>query len=125
MIFARSARAIVTGLLLAWLAPGAAHHSHGNYDLTDYLTMEGTVTEIHWINPHTWIYMEVANPDGTATLWTLEGGSINALTQRGWSRESVQVGDTIAVRCHPLRGGTPSCLFGFLKTAGGEEKEYD
>jgi hypothetical protein len=69
--------------------------------------------------------MEVANPDGTATVWTLEGGGINALTQRGWTRDSVKVGDTISVRCHPLRGGTSSCLFGFLTTDEIEEREYD
>lgn len=118
-------RVLAAVAMLAWVPPGWAHHSHGNYDLKQLLSMEGTVTEVNWLNPHTWIYMEVADPDGTTTLWTLEGGSINALTQRGWTRDSVEVGDRISVRCHPLRTGTPSCLFGFLKTAGGEEKEYD
>lgn len=121
----RNLRALAAGALLAWTLPGAAHHSHGNYDLNNYLSMEGVVKEVHWINPHTWIYMEVANDDGSTTLWTLEGGSINALTQRGWTKDSVNVGDTIAVRCHPLRSGTPSCLFGYLKPQGGEEREYD
>lgn len=118
-------RAIVPGILFAWGSPSTAHHGHGNYDLTHLIDMQGTVTEVNWINPHTWIYIEVANDDGTKTLWTLEGGSINALTQRGWSQDSVKLGDTISVRCHPLRGGTPSCLFGFLKTADGQEGEYD
>ena len=103
----------------------SAHHSHGNYDLKQYLEMEGTVMEVHWINPHTWIYMEVENDDGSTTLWTLEGGGINALTRRGWSQDSVKTGDTINVRCHPLRGGTPSCLFGYLRSASGQEGEYD
>jgi len=120
-----SFRGFVAAALLAWALPGVGHHSHGNYDLKQYLSMEGTVTEVHWINPHTWIYMEVTNPDGTATLWTLEGGGINALTQRGWTRDSVKVGDTVSVRCHPLRTGTPSCLFGFLATDEIEEREYD
>jgi hypothetical protein len=125
MMGLRSFCGLAVSTLLTWALPAGGHHSHGNYDLTQYLSMEGTVAEIHWINPHTWIYMEVENPDGTTTLWTLEGGSINALTERGWSRDSVAVGDAISVRCHPLRTGTPSCLFGFLKTVGGEEKEYD
>jgi len=109
----------------AWILPVSAHHSHGNYDLKQYLEMEGTVMEVHWINPHTWIYMEVANDDGSTTLWTLEGGGINALTRRGWTKDSVKTGDTINVRCHPLRGGTPSCLFGYLQAADGQEGEYD
>jgi hypothetical protein len=119
-ICAVGAVAVLTGAL-----PATAHHSHGNYDLNTLLEMDGTVKEIHWINPHTWIYMEVANDDGSATLWTLEGGSINALTERGWTRDSVRIGDPISVRCHPLRGNQPSCLFGFLRTPDGQEGEYD
>ena len=124
MILKRISRAALV-LVLVWVLPVSAHHSHGNYDLKSYLEMEGTVVEVHWINPHTWLYMEVANDDGSKTLWTLEGGGINALTRRGWTQDSVQIGDTINVRCHPLRGGTPSCLFGYLRTADGQEGEYD
>lgn len=109
----------------AWTLPGWSHHSHGNYDLTQYIDMEGTVTEVHWINPHTWIYLEVVDEDGAATIWTLEGGGINALTRRGWTEDSVQVGDNVSVRCHPLRAGTPACLFGFLRTEDGYENEFD
>ena len=118
-------RGYVAIVVIAWSLPGWAHHSHGNYDLETYRTIEGTVTEAHWINPHTWIYLEVTNLDGTATVWALEGGGINALTRGGWSQESVQVGDNISVRCHPLRAGTPSCLIGFLTPEGGVEREYD
>tara|TARA_Y100000590_G_scaffold51937_2_gene54452 strand:+ start:177 stop:440 length:264 start_codon:yes stop_codon:yes gene_type:complete len=87
--------------------------------------MEGTVTEVHWMNPHTWIYIEVTDESNSPTIWALEGGGINALTNRGWTQNSVQVGDSISVRCHPLKAGTPACLFGFLRTADGTEGEYD
>ena len=118
-------RSYVAIAVVAWALPGWTHHSHGNYDLATYTTIEGAVTEAHWINPHTWIYLEVENLDGTATVWALEGGGINSLTRLGWSQESVQVGDNISVRCHPLRAGTPSCLIGFLTLEGGVEQEYD
>ena len=121
----RNIRGVAIAVVVTWALPGWAHHSHGNYDLTEYKTMQGTVTEVHWINPHTWIYLEVMNPDGTATIWTLEGGGINAITSRGWTRDSVQIGDNVSVRCHPLRGGTASCLFGFLTLDGQAEKEFD
>lgn len=120
-----SSRGYAAIALIAWAVPGWAHHSHGNYDLTQYRNLDGTVTEVHWINPHTWVYLEVVDQAGTSTIWTLEGGGINALTRRGWTQDSVQVGDNISVRCHPLRGGTSSCLFGYLKTEDGEEKEFD
>ena len=118
-------RSYVAIAVVAWALPGWTHHSHGNYDLATYTTIEGAVTEAHWINPHTWIYLEVENLDGTATVWALEGGGINSLTRLGWSQESVQVGDNISVRCHPLRAGTPSCLIGFLTLEGGVEQEDD
>ncbi len=118
-------RVFAAAAVLAWTLPTWGHHSHGNYETDHYIEMQGTVREIHWINPHTWIYMEVANEDGSSTIWTLEGGSINALMRRGWTEDSFAVGDTIDVRCHPLRGGAPSCLFGFLRTADGQEAEYD
>ena len=114
-------RALAAAAVLAWAVPTWAHHSHGNYETDHYLEMQGTVREIHWINPHTWVYMEVANEDGSTTLWTLEGGSINALMRRGWTEDSFDIGDTIDVRCHPLRGGATSCRFGFLSTADGQE----
>ena len=78
-----------------------------------------------WINPHTWIHLEVTNPDGTTTDWALEGGGINALTQRGWQRDDIQAGDTISVRCHRLRDGAQGCLLGYIKTEDGVEKEWD
>lgn len=124
-MYLRSCRGYVAIAMIAWAWPGWAHHSHGNYDLTQYRNLEGTVTEVHWINPHTWVYLEVVDEGGSPTIWTLEGGGINALTRRGWTEDSVQVGDNISVRCHPLRGGTSSCLFGFLKTEDGVEKEFD
>jgi hypothetical protein len=115
----------VSTALIVWAIPAAAHHSHGNYLMTEYTALEGTVTELLWINPHTWIYLEVMGEDGEPTLWALEGGSPGSLTRRGWSRESVEAGDTISVRCHQLRDRSPGCLLGFVTPQGGEEKEWD
>jgi hypothetical protein len=116
--------AVLVGLLLC--APLLeAHHSHGNYDLTDYVFLEGTVTEVHWINPHTWIYLEVAADAGETALWALEGANISRLEQLGWTRDSIKVGDRLSARCHQLRDGTNGCLLGYLTTEGGEERVFD
>ncbi len=67
-------------LLIANLAAQAvavtawAHHSHGAYTMTDYTEIEGTVTEVYWINPHSWVYMEVENAQGEMESWALEAG---------------------------------------------------
>lgn len=116
---------------LLWLgmsvavAPALAHHSHGNYDVNNYTYLEGRVNEVLWINPHTWIYLEVQDADGEPTIWALEGGAPGGLVRRGWSPDSVGAGDTIKVRCHRLRDGSNGCLLGFVTPSGGEEKEWD
>ena len=60
-------------LLLLRAVPVAAHHSHGNYDMTAYTTLKGAVKEVHWINPHTWIYIEVADDTGEPTCGRSRG----------------------------------------------------
>ncbi len=105
--------------------PAWAHHSHGNYQLTEYTLLEGTVKEFHMVNPHTWIYLEVTDAGGQPNLWALETTGIRGLTRIGVTRDTVKVGDTISVRCHRLRDGSKGCLLGFLTPEGGVEKEWD
>ena len=102
-----------------------AHHSHGNYMMTEYIRLEGTVTEIHWINPHSWIYMEVTSEDGESRVWALEGASVTELRRKGWAEDSIGPGDRIAVRCHQLRDRSSGCLLGYVTPEGGEEKLFD
>ena len=120
----RKLRWIAAGLAAAAL-PVWGHHSHGNYDVNNYTFLEGKVSEVLWINPHTWIYLEVADADGEAAVWALEGGAPGGLLRRGWTEDSVKSGDTIKVRCHQLRDGSNGCLLGFVTPPGGEEKEWD
>lgn len=105
--------------------PAWAHHSHSNYRTTEWTFLEGTVTEIHWMNPHTWIFLEVTGSDSQSAVWALEGASPTELRADGWTRDDVQVGDHISVRCHQLRDRSNGCLLGFLTPEGGLEKEYD
>jgi hypothetical protein len=93
--------------------------------MTEYTHLAGTVKELHWMNPHTWIYLDVVDEDGEITLWAMEGGSPNSLVRHGWSRDSVEVGDHITVRCHRLRDGSNGCLLGFITPPDGQEKEWD
>ena len=102
-----------------------AHHSHGNYDLRNYTYLNGTVQELVWLNPHTWIHLRVTDENGGETDWALEGGGINALTRRGWKPDDIKPGDRISVRCHRLRDGAQGCLLGYVTPENGEEKEWD
>ena len=110
----------VTVTVSAW-----AHHSHANYDTSQFTVLEGTVKEARWMNPHTWIHLEIKDEGGQSVVWLLEGGSPAALARGGWKREDIKAGDTIKVRCHRLKGGSNGCLLGFITPKGGAEKEYD
>ncbi len=102
-----------------------AHHSHGNYDVRSYTELEGTVADFIWLNPHVWIYLNVGDGEGGTVTWALEGGSINAISQHGWHKYSLQSGDRISVRCHALRDGAEGCLLGYVTQEGGEERVFD
>ena len=93
--------------------PVRAHHSHGNYDIAKWTTMDGTVKELHLLVPHSWIYLDVKDPKGEATTWALEATGPSGLTKVGVKREDVRPGDAIKVRCHLLRDGSNGCLLGF------------
>ena len=114
--------AVAAAVCLTWTA--WAHHAHSNYDTNSFKNLEGTVKQLRWMNPHTWIYMEVMQ-DGKPTVWTLEGGSPNALTREGWKKEDVPVGAPIKVRCHPLKDGANGCLLGFVSVGDKVDKEFD
>jgi hypothetical protein len=114
--------ATVAAVALTWTA--WAHHAHSNYDTNSFTNLEGTVKQLRWMNPHTWIYMEVAD-QGKPVVWTLEGGSPNALVREGWKKEDIKVGETIKVRCHRLKDGANGCLLGFVTTGTINDKEFD
>ena len=106
-------------------SPAWSHHSHGNYQMTEYTFLEGMVKEVHWVNPHSWLYLEVTAADGQPKLWARETTGVNGLRRLGVTEDTVRVGDTISVRCHQLRDGSPACLLGFLTPEDGVEKEWD
>jgi hypothetical protein len=117
---------------LTLAAPTVAHHSHGNYDVTKWVPVEGTVKEVHWMNPHSWIYFEVKEEGGKTVQWAIEAADPTALQRNGIKREDVRPGDLIKIRCHRLRDGSNGCLLGFVTPMHGDparghgiEKEWD
>ena len=112
--------------------PASAHHSHNNYETAKWTPMEGVVKEVHWLVPHSWIYMEVKNAKGEATTWALEAANPNSIMENGVTKDHVKPGDNIKVRCHLLRDGSEGCLLGFVTPNHGDvarghgvEREWD
>jgi len=104
--------------------PASAHHSHGQYSET-FKDIQGVITEVHLITPHSWIYLEVKVAGAEPQLWALEGTGRAALEKIGVTRGYLKAGDSVKARCHPLRDGTNGCLLGFLKAPDGSIKNWD
>jgi DNA/RNA endonuclease YhcR with UshA esterase domain len=101
--------ALFSGLaaLLLASAPAAAHHSFSAiFDAAKPVTLTGTVTRIEWMNPHTWIYLDVKNDDGNVEAWAFEMGSPNRLMRYGWNQGSLPTGQTVTIKGSQARDGT-------------------
>lgn len=99
--------------------PATAHHSFAMFDQTKQMTLNGTVHEFQWTNPHAFIELDVPN-GARSQRWAIELNSPNNLTRQGWKRNSLKAGDKVSVRIAPLRDGHPGGLFLDLKKANGQ-----
>ena len=104
--------------------PLVAHHSHGNY-VDTFMDVQGVVKEVHYVVPHSWVYLEVKDEKGESQVWALEATGRPALEKIGVTRDYVKTGDTVKARCHRLRDGSNGCLLGFLKAKDGTVKDWD
>jgi len=123
----RSKLALVVGIAvigaMAAVLPVWAHHAHGNY-ADGMVDFDGVVTEVHALNPHSWIYIS-RMVNGQEQLWALEGGGAGGLRRLAMEGKPLKVGDKVKVRCHVLRDGTPGCLLGYMKHADGITYDHD
>jgi hypothetical protein len=110
------------GLLITALTlPTWAHHSHNAYEITVWEDIEGTVSEVHLINPHSWLYLNVTDENGETEIWSLEATGPNGIFENGVKREDVQPGDKIKARIHLLRDGTNGGLLGYITPMHGDQ----
>ena len=93
------AAALAAASLLLWqAAPLYAHHAFGaEFDPNRPLLLKGPVVKVEWINPHTWIHLEVTTKEGKKEVWMVEGGTPNSLLRRGLKRDTIKPGDVIIV----------------------------
>ncbi len=92
----------ITAAAVALLAGGVsqlyAHHAFGaEFDPNLPLLLKGPVVKVEWINPHTWIHVEVTKKDGTKEVWMVEGGTPNSLLRRGLKRDTLKPGQVVIV----------------------------
>lgn len=104
--------AAAMGLALGSASAVYAHHAvHAQFDVAKNIYLKGTLSKVEWINPHSYLYLDVKDARGKVTTWSLEAGAPNALRRAGLSkRELLAVGTTIEVRANPARNGKSLAL---------------
>jgi hypothetical protein len=94
-------------MLMAVALPVSAHHSFSaEFDATKQVTLEGKVVQMEWVNPHSWLQIDVTKADGTVEHWRIEGGSPSVLLRLGWNRNSLPAGTRIKVVAFQAKDGS-------------------
>ncbi len=84
--------------LLVYAVPAVAHHAFGaEFDRDAPIQLTGPIVRLEWVNPHSWIHIQVTNPDGSTDVWMVEGGTPNVLVRRGLGRDCLPIGTELIV----------------------------
>jgi hypothetical protein len=105
MIHAAQRAIILVSLVAGATSLAMAHHAYSAFNMSAERVVTGTIKKVDWTNPHTWIWIDVANEQGTVETWGIEGMSPNYLARRGWSRSTIKQGDKLSIRFHPMKNG--------------------
>jgi hypothetical protein len=104
-----------------FVVPASAHHSFAMFDAQKEVTLQGTVKEFEWTNPHSWLRVTVNDPKtGKPVLWALELSSPARLTTMGMHADTVKAGDVVSVTFHPMKDGTRGGQFMAAKLPNGK-----
>ncbi len=111
----------IFSLILLMMSPliSLAHHGLANFNLNVDITVEGTITDIAMVNPHSWVYIDVTNADGSVIAWKCElrGGTV--LRRSGWSEDLFEIGSSISITGSPDRFEENTCYTGTITFATG------
>ena len=108
--------------VLMTVVPVWAHHAFSAiFDEKQPVSLRGMVTKVELINPHSWIWIDVKNPDGTVTNWGIEGGSPNSLIRHGITKNTLPIGTEIVVSAYRAKDGSTQAVGADLTLTGGRK----
>jgi Family of unknown function (DUF6152) len=110
--------ALITSFAM-FTAPAFAHHGGGSFDLTRSVTYNGTLTRVDLVNPHSWLYFDVTEPDGKVSHHRCEMRSVHVLRRSGWNKEQFPVGQSIVVEAAPDKIDPNSCYLNTIRYKDG------
>jgi hypothetical protein len=113
------AGAIVAAVALV-AGAAQAHHSFAMFDMTREVTVNGTVRQFQWTNPHAYIQLMAKDEQGRDVEWSMEMGAPMYLYARGWRPSSLKAGMQIKVTLNPLRNGRPGGVVRDVTTPDGK-----
>ena len=110
---------LTLAVAVAATAPVAAHHSDAGLDMQSLVTLEGTVVEYAWRNPHVYIVVDTLDEQGRTVRWSLQTSSTLTLARNGWTRDSLAPGESVTFSAHPALDGRPYALLDSIEKEGG------
>jgi hypothetical protein len=112
--------ALVFAVFISLVSPAAAHHGGGTFDGSKEIKLTGTFTGLDLVNPHSWIYFDVAGPDGKVTKYRCEMRAATVLRRSGWSPEMFKKGEQLTFEGSPDRNDPTSCYLNTIVFADGK-----
>ena len=112
---------IAAGAVLAAALPLSAHHSFAaEYDGSKPVTLKGKVTQVDWVNPHSWVHIDVTGEDGKVVSWSCETAPPNILYRQGWRRSSLKEGDEVIIEGFLAKDGSHTMTASTVQTPDGK-----
>jgi hypothetical protein len=111
---------ILVSLIAGGTTLALAHHAYSAFNMATERVVTGIIKKVDWTNPHTWIWIDVANEQGVVETWGIEGMSPNYLARRGWSRSTIKQGDKLTITFHPMKNGDHGGSFMTAKLPDGK-----
>ena len=101
-----SAVVVGFGIMMA-TGPALAHHAFtAEFDANQPVVLKGAVSKTEWINPHSWVYLDVRDETGKITTWAIECGAPNALLRRGWNKNNMPIGTEVVIEGYRAKNGS-------------------